>query len=175
MRPPKKLSGQGGRLDLSRESGQPVRLGLRTTLESPPYLPNLRPRRYRSRRSLHHIYYTKFSGQPGLPTPQPARNTNPKHVASYTKRTALAGRVVELVRGPRPQAFFARLLGLSERTIRRMESAGATLTQALAIVGAEHHAGNVRAAAYVLAMIGESADLMPRFARAIPWRPEATP
>ena len=174
MRPPQKPSGQRGRFDLSRESGQPVRLGLRTTLESPPYLPNLHPRRYRSRRSLHHIYYTKFSGLSATGSPPYELNTNPSNVRNNSPNVSLSGRAVERVRGRRRQLAFANLIGLSERTLRRMERDGASLTQALAIAFAELAAGNLLHAAYVLAMIGETADLMPRFARAIPWRPEAT-
>ena len=171
LKHPPKSSGQPGRLCLAGESGQPVRLGLRTTPESPPYLPNLHPRRYRSIRSSHTIYYTKFFGLSGLTTsPYPVQE---KH--SNPPENTLPGRAVEHVRGHRRQTAFARLIGLSERTLRRMERDGASLTQALAIAFAELAAGNLLHAAYVLTMIGEKADLVPRFARAIPWRPEATP
>lgn len=74
---------------------------------------------------------------------------------------ALTGRAVFLVRGDRRQVDFGAAAGISERTIRRMEDDGATLTQALALAGAELERGDVQGAAYILAMIGESLDLAP--------------
>ena len=113
------------------------------------------------------MYYAKSWRQDAASEPIPPQEPTPTHPSS----PAISGRVVEHARGRRRQPAFARLLGLSERTVRRMERAGATLTQALAIVGAEHAAGNVLAAAYVASMIGETQDLAPTWTRSIPWLP----
>lgn len=73
---------------------------------------------------------------------------------------ALTAAAVKEARGARGQEDFGRAAGISERTIRRMEDGtGATLTQALALAGAELARGDVQTAAYVLAMIGESLPL----------------
>lgn len=74
---------------------------------------------------------------------------------------ALTGRVVKLVRSHRRQVDFGEAAGISERQIRRMEQDGATLTQALALAGAELERGDIQSAAYVLSMIGESLELAP--------------
>ena len=78
---------------------------------------------------------------------------------------ALTGRTVHLLRGHRRQAEFGTAAGFSERTVRRMEQDGATLTQALALAGAELQAGSVQNASYVLSMIGESLPLTPTWAQ----------
>lgn len=77
---------------------------------------------------------------------------------------ALTGRTVHLLRGHRRQVDFAAAAGLSRRTVHRMEEKGATLTQALALAGAELGAGSIQNAAYVISMIGESLPLAPAWA-----------
>ena len=78
---------------------------------------------------------------------------------------AITGRTVHLLRGHRSQVDFAKAAGLSERTVRRMEESGASLTQALALAGAELERGSVQDAAYVISMIGESLPLTPTWAQ----------
>lgn len=78
---------------------------------------------------------------------------------------ALTGQAVGLVRSDRRQVDFGEAAGISERTIRRMEENGATLTQAMALAGAELERGDIQSAAYVLSMIGESLELAPTWGR----------
>lgn len=76
---------------------------------------------------------------------------------------ALTPRTVATIRGDRHQDTFGAAIGVTGRTVRRMEAGdgGATLLQALAIAGAELHRGDVKAALYTLDMIGETLDLAP--------------
>lgn len=74
---------------------------------------------------------------------------------------ALTGAAVSQARGHRRQTDFGSAAGISERTIRRMEEGGATLTQALALAGAELERGDIQTAAYILSMIGETLTLAP--------------
>ena len=83
-----------------------------------------------------------------------------------TDGRAITGAVVSEARGHRRQTDFGDAAGISERTIRRMEENGATLTQALALAGAELHRGDVQTAAYILSMIGETLPLAPRWTNA---------
>lgn len=78
---------------------------------------------------------------------------------------AIHSDAVTHIKGARSQRQFALDTGLSERTICRLEANGATLTQALAIVGAELGAGRLQVAVYALAMIGERNDLEPAWKR----------
>ena len=80
---------------------------------------------------------------------------------------ALTAEAVQEARGRRRQVDFGGAAGISERTIRRMEDGtGATLTQALALVGSEIERGDMQTASYLLAMIGESLPLAPRWGHA---------
>lgn len=82
---------------------------------------------------------------------------------------ALSARAVGLVRAHRRQVDFGEAAGISERTIRRMEEKGATLTQAMALAGAEIERGDVQSAAYILSMIGETLDLAPAWGAPTRW------
>jgi len=102
------------------------------------------------------------------PPPAPRNSYNGRPLLSDGK--ALTGEVVARIRGHRHQDAFARGIGVTGRTVRRMETGGATVHQALAIAGAELLRCDVQRAAYTLAMIGEPLPLHPAWsATPPPW------
>lgn len=86
---------------------------------------------------------------------------DPNERAANVMDTPLPGAVARAVRGHRQTQEYADLLGMSVRTLGRIEERGAQHTGLLyanAYIGAEMRAGNIRNVAFLIEMTGTAAN-----------------